>query len=119
MFERYTWVCSTFEVLRRPSARRHNDNLHFAQSGIFRPAEYLIARSNGNIPPTINPFLLRSNNKDARKTNNNPFAPAYSHENHNKNNDDKFGLEKMFIGDNTKSGAALTTVASNPRLLRC
>jgi hypothetical protein len=73
MFERYTWVCSTFEVLRRPSARRHNDNLHFAQSGIFRPAEYLIARSNGNIPPTINPFLLRSNNKDARKTNNNPL----------------------------------------------
>ena len=34
-------------------------------------------------------------------------------------NDDKFGLEKMFIGDNTKSGAALTTVTSNPRLLRC
>ncbi|MGA9845092.1 MAG: hypothetical protein WBP64_19320 [Nitrososphaeraceae archaeon] len=76
-------------------------------------------RSNGKIPPTINPFLFRSNNKDGRKNNNNPSAPAYSHENYNKNNDDKFGLEKMFIGDNTKSGAALTTVTSNPRLLRC
>ncbi|MGC2383947.1 MAG: hypothetical protein WA631_12645, partial [Nitrososphaeraceae archaeon] len=45
--------------LRISSARGHNDNLHFRESSISRPAEYIIARSNGKIPPTINPFLFK------------------------------------------------------------
>ena len=62
---------------------------------------------------TINPLLFRSNNQKGRKTNENPFAPAFSHENHDNNNDNKFGLEKMFVGDNTKSRAALFTPIPN------
>jgi hypothetical protein len=92
--------------LRISSTRGHNDNLHFRESSIIsRPAKYLMARSNHKIPPTINPLLFRSNTKHGRRTDNIPFALAYSHENHDNNNDDKFGLEKMSVGDNTKTGA--------------
>ena len=104
--------------LRISSVRGHNDNLHFRESSISRPAEYLIARSNGKSPPTINPFQFKSNNKDGRKTHKNLFALAYSYENHNNSNDNKFGLEKMFVGDNTKSRAAPITAIPNPTAIK-
>ena len=107
------------KFLRISSTRGHNDNLHFRESSISRPAEYLMPMSNRKIPPTINSFLFRSNTKHGRRTNNIPFALVYSHENHDNNNDDKFVLEKTSVGDNTKTGVALTIATSNPRLLEC
>lgn len=48
-FDKYTWICAICSqgFSRKPSAKRHNNNLHSRGAMIVRPLEYIIGRLNG------------------------------------------------------------------------
>jgi len=59
------WICAicSEDFTRKPSAKRHNDNLHSSGAMIVRPIEYIIGRLNGKFPVPHDPLSFRRTNK--------------------------------------------------------
>jgi hypothetical protein len=59
------WICAICSqgFTRKPSAKRHNDNLHSSGAKVVRPIEYMIGRLNGKFPVPHDPLSYRRNNK--------------------------------------------------------
>lgn len=81
------WVCATCSqhFTRKPSGKRHNDNLHSGNSMIVRVLDYMIGRITGQFLPG-EPLLYRRKKKQLQQ--NNTFDPA---NNNNYDNSNKFG----------------------------
>lgn len=70
------WICAICgeDFTRKPSAKRHNDNLHLGGAMIVRPIEYIIGRLNGKFPVPHDPLSFRRNNKSQK----NALGPTLS-----------------------------------------
>jgi hypothetical protein len=75
-FDGSTWTCAICGqgFTRKPSAKRHNNNLHPTGAMIVRPIEYIIGRLNGKFSVPHDPLSYRRNNKSQM----NAIAPTLS-----------------------------------------
>jgi hypothetical protein len=57
---KHTWVCSICAqgFTRKPSAQRHNNNLHHGKGMIVRPFEYIIGRLQGKYLMSTDPSVF-------------------------------------------------------------
>lgn len=64
-FDGSTWICAICGqgFTRKPSAKRHNNNLHPTGAMIVRTIEYIIGRLNGKFPVPHDPLSYRRNSK--------------------------------------------------------
>jgi hypothetical protein len=114
MISRHRWVCVICGegFTRRSSANRHNQNLHFGNSTIVRPFEYVIGRLNGKFPESKDALLFRRNSNNRRFQNTDPNRLLYTHE--SSNND---GSHKYF--NRQKYNCISKTAASSSQLPDC
>jgi hypothetical protein len=61
VIDKQIWTCATCGqgFTRRPSANRHNVNLHSGHALVIRTLEYIIGRVNGRFPEPTDPLSFR------------------------------------------------------------
>jgi hypothetical protein len=61
VIDKQIWTCATCGqgFTRRPSANRHNVNLHSGHALVIRTIEYIIGRVNGRFPEPTDPLSFR------------------------------------------------------------
>jgi len=68
VIDKQIWTCATCGqgFTRRPSADRHNINLHSGRALVIRTLEYIIGRVNGRFPAQL--ILCHSDIKERQRS---------------------------------------------------